>query len=114
MRNQRRTIMAKPWLMSARVLLLAGSLVSLLHAADPALVGDVYVSSGSSGSNFNSGVAAQKLVIASGNTALVQFDLSSYPTNSVVSAAYLRLFQDQVTTGGTLSFALATSPWTEN
>jgi hypothetical protein len=111
--------MAKPWLnaampITARVLLLAVSLVSLLHAADPALVGDVYISSGSSGSNFNSGVAAQKLVISSGNTALVQFDLSSYPTNSVVSAAYLRLFQDQVTTGGTLSFALVTQPWNEN
>jgi hypothetical protein len=46
-------MMAKPWLIAARVLLLAGSLVSLLHAADPALVGDVYVSSGASGSNFN-------------------------------------------------------------
>ncbi|HYL72832.1 MAG TPA: DNRLRE domain-containing protein [Bryobacteraceae bacterium] len=106
--------MAKPMLITARALLLAASLVSLLHAADPALVGDVYVSSGSSGSNFNSGVAAQKLIIASGNTALVQFDLSSYPTSSVVSAAYLRLFQNQVTTAGTLSFALVTSPWNEN
>src|SRR5258708_5893036 len=114
MRNQRRTIMAKPWLTAARILLLAGSLVSLLQAADPAVVGDVYVSSGSPGTNFNTGVPAQKLVIATGNTALVQFDLSAYPTNSVVSAAYLRIFQDQVTTGGTLSFALVPSPWNEN
>jgi hypothetical protein len=88
MRNQRRTVLAKPMLNTMRTLLLAGSLVSLLQAADPALVGDVYVSSASPATNFNIGLAAQKLIVVSGNTGLIQFDLSSYPTNSVVSGAY--------------------------
>src|SRR5258708_3282100 len=106
--------MAKPLVNMTRVLLLAGSLVSLLQAADPPLVGDVYVSSGSPGTNFNTGVPAQKLVIATGNTALVQFDLPAYPPNSLVNVPYLRLFHDQVATGGTLSFALVPQPWNEN
>src|SRR5579872_3826210 len=114
MRNQRRTVMAKPMLTAARALVLAGSLVSLLHAADPALLGDVYISSGSAGSNFNTGAAAQKLLATSGETSLIQFDLTAYPAGSVVNAAYLRVYQNTVTTAGTLSFSLITSSWNEN
>src|ERR1700746_1835113 len=104
--NQGRTV--NP-LTVARALVLAGSLVSLLHAADPPLVGDVYVSAGSPGSNFNAGTAAQKLIATSGETSLIQFDLTAYPGTSVVTGAYLRVYQNPVTTAGTLSFALITS-----
>ena len=79
--------MAKPLASAARFMLLAGSLVSFSRAAVPALVGNVYISSASPTTNFNTGAAAQNLIVAPGDTALVQFDLSPYPTSSVVNGA---------------------------
>jgi len=54
------------------------------------------------------------LNIATGNAGLVQFDLSAYSPSAVVNAAYLQVYADQVTAGGTLNFTLVTSPWSES
>src|SRR6185437_490472 len=61
-------------------------------------------------SNFG---AATTLNVVSGNAALVQFDLTNIPAGTNVTKAYLRLFVDKVTAGGTLSVAPVTSTWTE-
>ena len=53
------------------------------------------------------------LIIAPGNAALVRFDLTSIPAGTTVAKVYLRVFAGKLTTPGTLSFALVTSPWSE-
>lgn len=94
------------------VLLAAGSLfLPALWAVDAPLVGDTYVSSAASATNYG---AATSIVIAPGNAGLVQFDLSAIPVSSTVAKAYLRVYVNRVVTGGTLDFALATSSWGES
>jgi hypothetical protein len=93
------------------VLLAAGSLfLPALWAVDAPLVGDTYVSSATPAANYGT---LANIVIAPGNAGLVQFDLSAIPISSTIAKAYLRVYANQVTTGGTLDFALATSSWTE-
>jgi len=94
------------------VLLATGSLfLPALWAVDAPLVGDTYVSSAASATNYG---AATSIVIAPGNAGLVQFDLSAIPVSSTVAKAYLRVYVNRVVTGGTLDFALATSSWGES
>ncbi len=96
---------------TARVLLVAATLlVPALSAADPALVGDSYTSPASPTQNFG---LLPNVVIGGGNVGLVQFDLSSRPPGSTVSAAYLGIFVNKVTAGGTLNFSQVTSAWSE-
>jgi hypothetical protein len=77
-------------------------------------VGDVTINSAAPGTNYNGVIPARSLNVASGKAALVQFDLSGYSPATVVSDAYLQVFADTVTTGGTLNFTLLTSSWNEN
>ena len=94
------------------VLLVVGSLfLPAVWAVDAPLVGDAYVSSAAPATNFG---AATNVVIASGNAGLVQFDLSGIPASATIAKAYLRLYVNNVATGGTLDFALATSSWGES
>ncbi len=105
-------MMTKSFARFTPVLLAAGSLFApALRASDAPLAGDTYISSGSAASNFGT---ATTLNIASGNSALVQFDLTAIPASANVATAYLRVYVDRVTSGGSLSYALATSPWTQN
>src|ERR1700688_1821120 len=91
------------------VLLVAGTLlVPALGAADLPTVADTYL--GGAG-NFGS---AATLNIAPGSAALVQFDLSAIPASSTVPSAYLRIFVDRVTAGGSLTLSQVTSSWTES
>jgi hypothetical protein len=93
------------------VLLVAATLLlPALHASDLPPIQDAYISAASSGTNFG---AATTLSVAPGNSALVQFDLTSIPASSVVPVAYLRVFVNKVTAGGSLTFSQVTSPWTE-
>ena len=93
------------------VLLVAGTLpLAALWAADVPAVQDTYISSAAPAGNYGT---AGTLNIASGNAALVQFDLSSIPPSSTVPVAYLRIYVDKVTTGGSLSFSQVTSAWGE-
>jgi hypothetical protein len=97
------------------VLLLAGSLlVPGLRASEATLVGDVMINSAAPGTNYNGVIPARSLNVASGKPSLVQFDLSAYSPSTAVSDAYLQVFADTVTTGGTLNFTLVTSSWNEN
>lgn len=93
------------------VLLAAGSLLAPgLWAVDAPLVGDTYVSAAAPAGNYG---IATSLVIAPGNSGLVQFDLSGIPASSTIAKAYLCVYVNKVTTAGTLSLAPATTSWTE-
>ncbi len=107
--------MNKKSLIKSAVVLLAGSfLVPYASAAIPPVVGDVTISSAAPTTNFNTGTAAQTLNIAPGTAGILQFDLSAYSPGAVVTQAFLQVYANQVTTGGTLNFTLVTSPWAEN
>lgn len=91
------------------VLLAAGTIPSLLATNAP-VIADTYVSASSPGANFGT---ATSISIAPGNSGLVQFDLSSFPVGTTISVAYLRIFVNTVTTGGTLLLSQLTSSWAE-
>ena len=96
----------------AAVLLVTGLLlVPGLLAAIPPVVGDATISSAAPTTNFGS---TGTLNIAPGNAGLIQFDLTAYSPGTVVNVAYLQVYANQVTAGGTLNFTLVTSPWNEN
>lgn len=82
----------------------------LAGAADLTAFQDTYVSSAAPSSNFG---AAANLVIAPGNTALVQFDLSAVPPAATVAKAYLRVYVNKLTAGGTLNVSPVLSSWGE-
>ncbi len=85
-------------------------LTPALQAADATLSGDTYISQANPTLNFG---AAGNMVIAPGNSGLVQFNLSDVPPGANVSSAYLIVYVNKVVAGGTLNFAAVTSPWTE-
>lgn len=93
------------------VLVVAASvLLPSLQAADARLAGDTYISSASAASNFGT---ATNLVVAPGNAALIQFDLSQVPASANVASAYLVVYVNKVSPGGTLNFATVTAGWSE-
>jgi hypothetical protein len=84
------------------------------HATDVALTGDAHVSSGRTTTNFGT---LSNLYVGNGNTALLQFDLSTLPagvTASQIARATLTLFVNRVNTGGAVSLSPVTSPWSES
>ena len=92
-------------------LLLAGMLLlPALLAADVPVVQDTYISAAAPATNFGNAIT---LNIAPGNSGLMQVDLSSIPASSTVPVAYLRVFVDKVTAGGSLTFSQVTSAWLE-
>jgi len=103
---------AKSFARSFGFLLVSAPLVlPSLWAVDAPPVADTYISSAAPTTNFG---AATNLVVSAGNVGLVQFDLSAVPLSSSVAKAYLRVYVNKVVTAGTLDFAVASSPWTEN
>ena len=95
----------------AGVLLANSLLVPGVFAQNATLTGDATISSSVPVANFG---ATSTLNIATGNAALVQFDLSGYSPSAVVNAAYLQVYANQVNAAGTLNFTLVTSAWAEN
>jgi hypothetical protein len=93
------------------VLIAGAMLVPIARGADARLVADTYVDSAMVAVNFGGATA---LNVAPGRPGLVQFDLSGIASGTNVSVAYLRVFVNKVTLPGTLSFAAATSAWSEN
>ena len=92
------------------VLFLAGALLlPALSAADAPLIGDTYVNG--SATNFG---AATSMVVASGSTGLVQFDLTAIPASATISKAYLVLYVNKLTAAGSVNFSLAQAPWSES
>ena len=87
---------------------------SAAHAAEVALTGDAHVSLTRSTTNFGT---LANLYVGNGNTALLQFDLSTLPaglTAGQISRATLTVFVNRVNTGGTVSLSPVTSAWSES
>ena len=87
---------------------------SAAHATDVALTGDAHVSLTRSTTNFGT---LANLYVGNGNTALLQFDLSTLPaglTAGQISRATLTVFVNRVNTGGTVSLSPVTSAWSES
>jgi Collagen triple helix repeat (20 copies) len=94
--------------------LTAISVLPAAHATEVALTGDASVSMLRTTTNFGT---LANLYIGNGNTALLQFDLTTLPagtTASQVSHATLTVFVNRVNTGGLVSVSPATSAWSES
>ena len=102
------------WAKRLGIFLSAVFFTPLLQATDVALIGDAHVSSSRPTANFGT---IANLYVGNGNTALMQFDLSSLPagtTASQVSRATLILFVNRVNTPGSISVQAVTSGWNES
>ena len=102
------------WAKRLGIFLSAVLFTPLLQATDVALIGDAHVSSSRPATNFGT---IANLYVGNGNTALVQFDLSSLPagtTASQVSRATLILFVNRVNAPGSISVQAVTSGWNES
>jgi hypothetical protein len=94
---------------SVLAVLLAGP----AHATEVALTNDAHVNSTRVTTNFGT---LANLYIGAGNTALLQFDLSTLPagiTASQVSRAILTVYVNRVNAGGAVTVSPVTSPWNE-
>jgi hypothetical protein len=93
-------------------------LVSILssfqaHATQASLAADAHVNTNRSSVNFGS---LSNLYVGNGNTAYLQFDLSSLPagiTANQISRATVTLFVNRVVTAGSVSIAPVNGAWTE-
>ena len=94
-------------------LLLAASLAPAAHATEVPLSGDTFVTTARPGTNFGT---LANIDIGSGNTGLVQFDLTTLPagvTASQISKATLTVFINRIFVDGTVNVASVTSAWNE-
>ncbi|QHS51740.1 DNRLRE domain-containing protein [Edaphobacter sp. 12200R-103] len=83
------------------------------HATEAPLVADAHVSAARSDVNLG---YMSNLYVGNGNTAYLQFDLSSLPagiTSTQISRATLTLFVNRVFTPGSLTLAPVTGAWSE-
>jgi len=100
----------------ARLILCLGVLFFSFHeasAADATLSGDASVNSAHPSVNYG---ALSNLYVASGNTAFLQFDLSTLPmgtTSAQVNRATLMVFVNRVNTAGSVTVAPVTASWGE-
>lgn len=95
------------------VCVLVSSVVAQAHATQVALLSDAHVNATRTGANYGS---LANLYVGNGNTALLQFDLSTLPsgvTPSQISRATLTLFVNRVNTSGPISIAPANTSWSE-
>jgi hypothetical protein len=84
------------------------------HATQVALVGDASVSTARPTTNFGT---LSNLYVGNGNTAFLQFDLSTLPTgttSSQISHATLTLFVNRVNAAGSVTLSPAASAWSES
>jgi hypothetical protein len=99
-------------LLSIVLAILASS--RIVNAAQVALVGDASVNAARPSTNFGS---LANLYVGNGNTAYLQFDLSSLPagtTSSQIARATLTVFVNRVNAAGSVSLAPVTSAWSES
>lgn len=96
----------------ALLLGLAGCLFSggALRADNAAVVGDTYVDSVNTSSNFGS---ATSIVVSPTTEGLIQFDLSSIPASATITRATLVVYVSKVNAAGSVSIAPATQSWSE-
>ncbi len=106
-------VAARPplWLLMAAALFFVASGVA--RATEATLVGDTFLSPSRPTSNFG---ALSNLYVGNGNTALLQFNLSSLPagtTASQIASATLRVYVNRVYAPGTITLQPVTSAWNE-
>lgn len=83
------------------------------HATPAPLIADAHVSTNRSNVNFG---ALSNLYVGNGNTAYLQFDLSSLPagiTANQVSRATITVFVNRVVTAGSVTLAPVSGGWAE-
>src|ERR1700689_273529 len=86
----------------------------IVNAAQVALVGDASVNNARPSTNFGS---LSNLYVGNGNTALLQFDLTTLPTgltSGQIAHAPLTVFVNRVNGIGLVTLAPATSAWAES
>jgi hypothetical protein len=81
----------------------------LLAQAPPSA--DTFVSSSTAKTNYGSSIA---LVVGSGTTSYVRFNLAGIPAGASISKATLRLYVDAVAKNGTFDVYQLNSSWAEN
>lgn len=95
--------------------LLALTAAPITLAADAAILGDTYISSNNRSANYGN---QPSLIIGSGGTALIQFDLSLFQslnlTNANIQKATLTLFVNTVLSPGSINIGLTGQSWTES
>ncbi len=106
-------VAARPplWLLMAAALFFVASGVA--RATEATLVGDTFLSPSRPTSNFG---ALSNLYVGNGNTALLQFNLSSLPagtTASQIASATLRVYVNRVYAPGTITLHPISSAWNE-
>src|SRR5271155_4599397 len=88
-------------------------LASVASATVFPVAGDAHVSSSRGTANFGT---LSNLYVGDGNTALLQFDLSTLPAgtaSSQIAKATLTIFVNRVNNGGAVNLSPVTSAWTE-
>ncbi len=104
----------KMWMQWMVVVVLATFAATCVKASDGPVLGDTFVSSKRPSVNYG---WRSNLYVGNGNTALLQFDLSSLPggtTPSQISKATLTLFLNRMNTPGTVNVQAVTSSWAES
>src|SRR6266567_3375216 len=87
--------------------------MSTIWAAGPQVSGDTYTSTSQPNLNFG---GQANLLVGSGNTSYVRFDLSSYAslTGADVAHAYIAGFARTVNTPGTINICNSGNVWVES
>jgi hypothetical protein len=96
------------------IVLTALAATATAHATQVALIGDASVNTARPTTNFGT---LSNLYVGNGNTAFLQFDLSTLPaglTASQVSHATLTIFVNRVNAAGVVTLSPATSTWSES
>jgi hypothetical protein len=88
--------------------LLAVAPFLIAQSAPP--VGDTYVANSSRNNNYGT---RPSLIVQSGTTTFIQFDLSALPQNVPVAKATLRLFVNSVSQSGNFDVYQVNNSWTE-
>ena len=98
---------------AGRLSILVGlvTLTALSSVAQAPPSADTFVSSATPKVNYGSGIS---LVVGSGATSYIQFNLSSFPANATISKATLRLYVDAVGKAGSFDVHELNSGWSEN
>ena len=81
------------------------------YASDATVAGDAYVNSAHPATNFG---YLSNLYVGNGDTALIQFDLSSLPagtTAAQIGKATLKLYVNRINVSGLVSVLPVTSAW---
>jgi hypothetical protein len=112
--SRSRRLLAYPFSRRLMVCILLLCASGVAWATQATLTGDSFVSTSRPSSNFG---GLSNLYVGNGNTALLQFDLSSLPAGTTagqIAGATLRVYVNRVYTAGVVSMLPVISPWIES